>query len=264
MSWDARLLAVIPARGGSKGLPGKNIRPFVGLPLVAHTIQFAKLCPEINRCVVSTDSTEIADVARRFQADVPFTRPSDLAQDDTPMLPVLQHALKFVEREENQTYDFLLLLDPTSPAREPEDITGALKQLLGCPEADGIIGVSQPDFSPIWHSVVEQGGWMVDLMEDATKYERRQDVPPVYRINGSLYVWRTGFVRRAGDSWRRAGKHLMYEVPEFRAMSFDNAREFERAELLVNNGFISLPWMGTGGIGATVEATPGSIKGDQR
>ncbi len=243
MSGDGRLLAVIPARGGSKGLPGKNIRHFAGIPLIGHTIMFAGMCPEITRCVVSTDSAEITRVAKEFDADVPFTRPAELAQDDTPMLPVLRHALAFVEQEEGRPYDALLLLDPTSPAREPADIAGALKVLLANPAADGIIGVSEPDFSPIWHTVVEKEGWMVDLMEDAVKYERRQDVPTVYRINGSLYIWRTGFVRRSGDSWRSAGKHLMYEVPEHRAMSFDNAREFERAELLVSHGFIDFPWL---------------------
>lgn len=259
MNRDSRLLAVIPARGGSKGLPGKNIRPFAGLPLIAHTIRFAGLCPEINRCVVSTDSADIADVAKRFQADVPFTRPSDLAQDDTPMLPVMQHALQCVEREDGLVYDYLLLLDPTSPAREPQDVRCSLAQLRASPEADGVIGVSQPDFSPIWHTVVDRDGWMVDLMEDAKKYERRQDVPPVYRINGSLYIWRTGFVRNAGCSWRRAGKHLMYEVPEFRAMSFDNDMEFQRAELLVNHGFISFPWLEP-----TADMIAGGSKGAHR
>ena len=237
------MLAVIPARGGSKGLPGKNVRPFMGIPLIAHSILFSRMCPQIDRCIVSTDSQEIADVAMEFQGDVPFIRPSELAQDDTPMLPVLRHALSTVEEQDGIKYDYLILLDPTSPGREPQDVTGALGRLVENPQADGVIGVSEPDFNPIWHCVVDQGGWMIDLMEDATKYERRQDVPPVYRINGSIYIWRTAFVRSSGDSWRKTGRHLMQQIPESRAMSFDTPEEFNRAEVLVKNGFISFPWL---------------------
>ena len=93
------MLAVIPARGGSKGLPGKNIRQFAGLPLIVHSIRMAELCREIDDCVVSTDSEEIAEVARKYGAKVPFLRPAELARDDTPMWPVLQHALHEMERQ---------------------------------------------------------------------------------------------------------------------------------------------------------------------
>lgn len=240
-----RLLAVIPARGGSKGLPGKNIRPFAGLPLIAHTVLLARRCPEITRCIVSTDSHEIADAAIRYGADVPFPRPADLAQDDTPMWPVLQHALATIESQEGVPYDYLLLLDPTSPAREPSDIADALQRLIAAPSADGILGVSQPAFNPIWHCVIERDGWMADLIERGAEFERRQDVPVVYRINGSLYIWRAGFVRTADRSWRRTGKHLIYEIPELRAMSIDTAQEFEQAELLVKSGLVTFPWLAT-------------------
>ena len=240
-SW---VLAVIPARGGSKGLPGKNIRPFAGLPLIAHTILFAKMCPEITRCIVSTDSPAIAAVARRFGADVPFLRPAELAQDDSPIWAVLRHALETLETTECVDYEYLVLLDPTSPAREPSDLTEALGRLRHCPEADGIIEVSQPDFNPIWHCVMERDGWMVDLDAAGAGYEQRQQVPVVYRINGALYLWRTAFVRRALDgSWRRSGKHLVYEIPEARAMSIDTLQQFERAELLVKSGLVTFPWL---------------------
>lgn len=243
MKGPTRILAVIPARGGSKGLPGKNIRALAGLPLIAHTILFAKSCPEIDRCIVSTDSEEIARVARQFGGDVPFLRPPELARDDTPMWPVLRHAIAWVEQHGEVKFDLLLLLDPTSPAREPSDVTGALNRLRGCSGADGIIGVSQPDFNPIWTCVVDRDGWMEALISQDADYYRRQDVPCVYRINGSMYLWRAQFVRSEEVSWRQKGKHLMYEIPEARAMSVDTAAEFERAELLVREGFIDLPWL---------------------
>jgi len=245
LNHDAQVLAVIPARGGSKGVPGKNIRPFAGLPLIAHTILFARLCPEIHRCIVSTDSPEIAAVSKEFGADFPFLRPAELAQDDTPMWPVLRHALAQVEQLTGTHYSMLLLLDPTSPAREPSDITGAIQLMARSPDADGIVGVSQPDFNPMWHCVVEREGWMSDLIEGGSKFNRRQQVPAVYRINGSLYIWRTEFVRAQEHSWRDNGKHLMYEIPESRAMSIDTPQEFERAELLVKGGLISFPWLNT-------------------
>lgn len=243
MSEGTKVLAVIPARGGSKGLPGKNIRPFAGLPLIAHTILFARMCPEIHRCIVSTDSADIAGVARQFQADVPFLRPPELAKDDTPMWPVLQHALEYVEQHDGVLYDLLLLLDPTSPSREPSDIAGALNRLKQSPKADGIIGVSQPHFNPIWHCVVERDGWMADLIEGGSSYERRQEVPAVYRINGSLYIWRTRFVRSAARSWHDTDRHLIYEIPEPRAMAIDTPYEFQRFELMVNHGMVHFPWL---------------------
>ena len=238
-----RVLAVIPARRGSKGLPGKNIKPFMGIPLIAHSIMLAKMCPQINRCIVSTDSHEIADVATKYSGDVPFIRPQELAQDNTPMLPVLRHALKMVEIDEAQHFDYLVLLDPTSPGRYPQDVTQALQKLMDNSNADGIIGVSEPDFSPLWHCVVDNGGWMEDLSPEAVKYERRQDVPKVYRINGSIYIWRSEYIRTSADSWRSTGKHVMMEIPESRAMSFDTEEEFIRTETLVRSGLIKFPWL---------------------
>lgn len=243
MSEAQSLLAIIPARGGSKGLPGKNMRSFVGLPLIAHSILFAKQCPQITRVIVSTDSPEIAGVAGYYGAAVPFMRPPELARDDTPLWPVLRHALETTEGVDGRTYDLVVLLDPTSPAREPADIERALRRLDREPSADGIIGVSRPDFNPIWHCVTERDGWMTYLIDEGVRYDRRQDVPAVYRINGVLYIWRRGFLRTQTTGWQGVGRHLMYETPERRAMSIDELDEFERAELLVKSGLIKFPWL---------------------
>ena len=243
MNAAPKILAVIPPRGGSKGLPGKNILPFAGLPLIAHTILFARMCTEITRCIVSTDSTEIADVARQYQGEVPFIRPSELAQDDTPMWPVLQHALQQSEQETGELYDMVLLLDPTSPARERADVSQVVERLLECAAAYGVVGVSKPDFNPLWNCVVERDDWMEDLVAGGSDYDRRQDAPDVYRINGSLYLWRADFVRNEKRSWRQTGRHLIYEIPEIRAMSLDSAIEFQKADLLVKGGLITLPWL---------------------
>ncbi len=159
------------------------------------------------------------------------------------MWPVLRHALKAVEDIDGVRYEYVLLLDPTSPGRLPADVAGAYRFLQRTPSADGIIGVSQPAFNPIWHCVIQRDGWMADLIEDGAEYNRRQDVPVVYRINASLYIWRSDFVRSQETDWRRTGKHLMHEIPEIRAMHIDNEHEFEKAELLVKSGVISFPWL---------------------
>jgi N-acylneuraminate cytidylyltransferase len=240
------MLAVIPARGGSKGLPGKNLRPLAGLPLIAHSIRLAQMCPDIRRVIVTTDSPQIAQLAREFGADVPFVRPAELARDDTPMWPVLRHALEAVTEPDDRSFRYLLLLDPTSPGRFPEDIAGAVARLNTTPAADGIVGVSIPEFNPLWHCVVERQGWMEDLMPGAEQYTRRQDVPTVFRINATLYIWRTEFVRREADGWRGSGRHLVYEVPESRAIHIDDLEEFRKAEALIRHGLVRLPWLASG------------------
>ena len=246
MTGAPQVLAVIPARGGSKGLPGKNTRSFAGLPLIAHSILFARMCPEITRCVVSTDSSEIAEVAKQHGGEVPFLRPAELAQDSSPLFPTLRHALLQMEEFDHTSYDYVVLLDPTSPAREPSDISGALASLAGAPSASGVVSVSEPDFNPMWNCVVEKEGWMADLIPEGARFQRRQDVPRVLRINGALYIWRAEFVRKERSSWRSEGRHLMYEIPERRAMSIDHMFEFQRAELMVTAGLISFPWLSAG------------------
>lgn len=243
MNKDTGVLAVIPARGGSKGLPGKNTLLFAGLPLIAHSIMFARQCQEIERVLVTTDSEEIAGVAKAFGGDAPFLRPQELAQHDTPMWPVLRHALATAEELDGKRYQWLLLLDPTSPARERNDLTEALQQLQGSPSADGIISVSRPPFNPVWHCVVQRDGVMADLFEGGGHYHRRQDVPVVYRINGVLYLWRTDFVRTQQSDWRGQGRHLLYEIPDVRAISIDDLNGFRQAELLVKEGLIRFAWL---------------------
>lgn len=232
-------LAVIPARGGSKGLPGKNTRPLAGLPLIEHSIRLAALCPEIERTVVSTDSQEIANAARSAGAEV-VDRPSSLAQDDTPMLPVLQHALAAVGQE--SAYTRLLLLDPTSPARLPEDVERAHALLEADAAADGVVSVSEPAFNPIWHAVVERDGYLEQLFPDGRRYGRRQDVPRVLRIAATLYLFRISFLQGERETWL-AGRHLPLEIPDLRALHIDVADDFATAEALICCGAVSLPWL---------------------
>ena len=235
------VLAVIPARGGSKGLPGKNVRELAGIPLIAHSILCAKMSSCVSEIVVSTDSEEIARVAKSYGAWVPFMRPAALASDAASMWPVIQHALRESESASNRHYDVVLLLDPTSPGRMPADIDTAIDGLMRDPVSDGVAGVSEPDFNPFWHAVVEENGYMVDLFPQAKTFARRQDVPTVYRINASLYAWKRDFVLSATD-WR-AGRTRLHVIPESNALHIDDLRQFQMVEMMHSAKLIEFPWM---------------------
>lgn len=240
-----RVLGVVPARGGSKGLPGKNLRSLAGLPLVGHSLRAAAMVPSITRCIVSTDSAEIAAVARDLGGDVPFLRPAALAADDTPMAPVLRHALAEAERDV-EPYDYVVLLDPTSPARDPADITAALDRLAERPEWDGVVSVSAPTFHPVWVGVrpaADDPDRMERYFSDGAGVTRRQQLGRYLRVNGNFYVWRAAFVRRLETSWLDEGVHGMVEIPELRAFAIDYEEELEVLRALVAQGLVRLPWL---------------------
>jgi CMP-N,N'-diacetyllegionaminic acid synthase len=238
------ILAVIPCRGGSKGLPGKNVRSLAGLPLLAHSIKLARLCPEIAQCIVSTDSEEIATVARAHEGVVPFLRPSNLAQDDTPMWPVLQHALQEMERREGRSYGSLLLLDPTSPGRLPKDLQKAIQILEEDTACLGVVTASVPHFNPRWVCVeLQPDGYIRQSFSNDQAYTRRQDVPVVYRINGSLYLWRRDHVVNSDAPDICTQPHRMLDIPEERAIHIDEIHDFNLAEVLIREGLVQLPWL---------------------
>lgn len=240
-----RVLAVVPARGGSKGLPGKNLRSLAGLPLVVHSVRAAEAMRTVTRCVVSTDDPQVAAVARKHGADVPWLRPAELATDDTPMAPVLRHALAAVEAEEGSPYDAVVLLDPTSPARVPAEVDAAVERLLDTPNLDGVISVSQPSFNPVWVGVrpsADEPEVLERYFPEGAGVTRRQDTRRYLRINGTFYVWTSAFVRRLESSWFDEGRHAMVEIPEWRAYAIDYLEEFEDLEAAVARGRVVLPW----------------------
>jgi len=238
------VLAVIPARGGSKGAPWKNIRTLAGLPLIDHSIRLSRLCGEIAKCVVSTDSEEIAAVARECGAEVPFLRPPELAGDDTPMWPVLQHALTEMESHDHCRYGSLLLLSPTSPARLPEDVSKAMRLLEEDNRAVGVVAASTPPFNPRWVCIdIAKDGYVHQSFPDGNVYARRQDVPAVYRINGALYLWRRDHVANSEAPRYFEMPHRMLEIPESRAIDIDSLHDFRLAELMLHDGMISFPWL---------------------
>jgi len=243
LSKHKKTLAIIPARGGSKGFPGKNIATLCGFPLIAHSIMCSSITPEINRAIVSTDSEEIAMVARDHGGDVPFIRPSELAQDTSAMWPVIRHALDWIETTDSVNYDTVVLLDPTSPNRSPAQLRDVINSLWQDADTTGVISVSEPDFHPIWHCVTQVSNKMADFHADGYKYVRRQDLPKVYRINGSIYAWKASFVRKNIVDWRSTGNNKIYEMDNFSSIHIDDEKQFKLAELMVDRGLINFPWL---------------------
>jgi len=181
----------VPARGGSKGLARKNLATFRGTPLVAHAVETACRVRGLDRIVVSTDDDEIAEVARRAGAEVPFRRPAELATDETPTLPVVQHALGWLEAH-GVALDGVVLLQATSPLRTAQHIEAAIQKFIET-GADSVTTVCAVDHSPYWMQQLD-GDRLRALLSEGERYGRRQDLPPVYRLTGAVYVTRRDVV----------------------------------------------------------------------
>ncbi|HZD48797.1 MAG TPA: hypothetical protein VE178_08615, partial [Silvibacterium sp.] len=182
--------------------------------------------------------------ARECGGDVPFLRPAALAQDDTPMWPVLRHALEEMESLDGCRYGSVLLLSPTSPARLPEDISQAVRLLEQDDETVGVVAASEPRFNPRWVCIeIAENGYMRQSFPAGKVYVRRQDVPAVYRINGVLYLWRRDHVANSEGPRYYEMPHRMLEIPESRAIDIDSPLDFRLAELMLREGMIRFPWL---------------------
>ena len=224
------VIAIIPARGGSKGVPRKNLRALGGKPLIAWTIACAKAAPSIGRVIVSTDDPEIAEAATEAGAEVPFLRPADLAQDTTPDLPVCRHVLEQLAAAGNLP-DVVVWLRPTSPLRRVEDIEGAIAA-LATTRADSVRSVSLSKAHPYWMKTVADGllESFVPGKDDRT-HPNRQSLPPVYMLNGAVDVMRTPVVLARQSLWGDSvGAFVM---PAERSIDIDTFTDFAMAEILL-------------------------------
>jgi len=180
-----KILALIPARGGSKGIPGKNIMPIAGKPMIEYSIDAAKMSKLLNYIVVSTDSTEIAACARENEVEV-IVRPSDIAGDESPIIDTINHAITILKEEKGFFPDIVVLLQPTSPLRNTNDIDCAIEQYL-TGKFDSVISVCETEHSPyLCFTMFEEK--LKPLFEKKISSSRRQDLPPTYRPNGAIYV----------------------------------------------------------------------------
>jgi CMP-N,N'-diacetyllegionaminic acid synthase len=215
-----RTLGLIPARGGSKSVPRKNVRGLAGKPVLAWTVEVALASPALERVVVSTDDEEIADVARACGAEV-LARPAELAQDETPDLPVYRHALARLD----DAYDAVAWLRPTAPLRTPDDVEAAVR-LLAETGADAVRSVCEAEHNPYWMARLEAGR-LVPLLDDVPP--RRQLLPPVYRLNGAVDVARCASV----GNELFGGDVRAYVMPPERSVDLDTELDFLLAEALL-------------------------------
>ncbi len=218
-------LGVITARGGSKGLPGKNVRLLGGRPLVAWTVAAALAAPELDRVILSTDDAAIAQAGREAGCEVPFLRPADLARDDTPSIDVVLHAL-----DQAPGHAWVVLLQPTSPLRTAADVSACIARCVaaGAPAACTVSAVGK---SPYWMFTLEPDGRMRRLLGQGEPALRRQDLPPAYAPNGAVYVARA--------DWLRAGRAFItpetvaHVMPPERSWDIDTELDLVVCEALL-------------------------------
>lgn len=230
MTIGKTVLAVIPARGGSKGLPGKNGREICGRPLIAWSIEQAKHCDDIHRIVVSTDDEQLAKFALEYGAEVPFMRPVELASDTTSTIDVIFHALDWFKEYENYRPEYILLLQPTSPLRSEKDIEGAM-QVLVAKNARAVVSVCESDHHPWWSNTLPANRNMKDFLRPEILNKRRQDLPNFYRLNGAIYLAEIDYLFKYNGFF--GPETFAYEMPKERSIDIDSAMDFKLASLFI-------------------------------
>ncbi|HZS37723.1 MAG TPA: acylneuraminate cytidylyltransferase family protein [Polyangia bacterium] len=224
------LLALIPARGGSKGVRGKNVALVAGRPLIAWTVEAARAARHVERVVVTTDSPEIAEAARAAGAEVPFLRPDELARDDTPGIAPALHATRWLDEHEAYRPELVCYLQPTSPLRRAEHIDAAV-ELLREKAADAAVSVTPVEHHPYWTKRLAPDGRLSDFLTPDPPITRRQDLPPLYALNGALYL-----VRRAvllADETLFPPNTVGYVMTPRDSLDVDTPFDLELADLLL-------------------------------
>lgn len=224
-----KILCVIPARGGSKRLPGKNIMELAGKPLIAYSIECARASGLLDRIVVSTDDEAITEVARSFGAEVPFMRPATLARDESSSADVLLHATEWLEENEGYTFDAVVLLQVTSPLRTTEDVEAAVKMLIDN-EAQNVFSVTKAHASPYTTLVETKADGYARLSKESAENE---PVPPVYELNGAVYAWWKNTLNRERPLFQ--DRTSFYVMERERSVDIDTLLDFKIAETILKD-----------------------------
>lgn len=221
------MIAIIPARGGSKGLPGKNIRPLNGKPLIAYAVEAALRSNHVDRVIISTDDEEIARVAVQYGAELPFMRPAELASDTALAVDNYIYTIGKLEQESGSIIDAFVVLQPTSPLRIAEDIDGAV-ELFEKKKADSVISYTQEAHPISWHKYLDEEGRFIDILN--ANINNRQDNRVSYYPNGAVYVFRTSMIR---ERKYYTDSSYAYIMPRIRSVDIDFIEDFEYAEFLL-------------------------------
>lgn len=221
------VLALVPARGGSKGIPDKNIRPLAGRTLLEYAARAASESAVVDRVVLSTDSERVAEEGRRAGLEVPFIRPTELAQDDTPMLPVIDHAVEFLAQH-GWDAEIVVLLQPTSPLRTPSHIRAAVQELRES-KADSVVTVVElpRHVSPDYVMRIDDGR-LVPFLDEGARITRRQDARPAFVRDGTVYAFWTRTLRETRSIYGHNCRPLV--VPARESITIDTQDDWEDAE----------------------------------
>lgn len=225
---EFKIIGVIPARGGSKSIPRKNIKILQGKPLVAYTIEEAKKSKHLTHLVVSTEDKEIKNISLKYGAEVPFFRPKELATDDALAIPTVQHAVITIEKIKNIKYDYVIMLQPTAPLRKTEDIDKALAMLIEA-DADGVISVVDVDnWHPMKMKKFDENSYLIDYQTPPVENPPRQILPRVYMVNGAIYATKRDIFMEKNTF--KGEKCLGYIMPPERSVNIDTEIDFLIAE----------------------------------
>ncbi|MCX5715312.1 MAG: acylneuraminate cytidylyltransferase family protein [Candidatus Omnitrophica bacterium] len=233
MHKNKKILCLIPARDGSKGIPKKNIKPLMGKPLIAWTIGQAKKSKYIDRIIVSTDSEEIAGISRRYGAQTPFLRPEGLSRDSSTGMDVILHAIGWMEKND-KTYDLLIYLQPTSPLRTSKDIDNAI-ELLFLKKAQSIISVCEAEHHPYLMNILPKDKCMKGFIKKGHVNKNRQELAPFYRLNGAIFLSRWDYIKQRKSFFGK--KAFAYVMPAESSIDIDKRIDFKFAEFMfMDNG----------------------------
>jgi CMP-N,N'-diacetyllegionaminic acid synthase len=224
------IFGLIPARGGSKGLPQKNIRSLNGKPLIAWTIETARAAKFFDQIIVSTEDQEIVTVAEQYGATVPFIRPAELATDEAKGIDVVIHALNWLTEHEHH-YDLVFFLQPTSPLRQTDDIKGCL-ELFFQKQAGAIVSVCEAEHPPLWMNTLGPDLCMKDFLQKEIADENRQSLSKYYRINGALYLADWDYLMK--NKGFMGNETYAYIMPKERSIDIDTEFDLKLAEYLLN------------------------------
>ena len=224
------ILAIIPARKGSKRIENKNILDLCGKPLIAYTIEAATSSGVINKVIVSTNCEQTAEISKKYGAEVPFIRPDELATDNAATYSVLEHAISYF-KEKKILFDLIVLLQPTSPLRSPKDIDGAVA--LIDENTDAVVSVCEAEYSPLWCNTLPPDHSMKNFLNKNLTGKRSQELPVYYRLNGAVYAANTDYLlKNKGFFGQRTKAYIM---PRSRSVDIDTIDDLRYAEFLLRS-----------------------------
>lgn len=225
------MLAIIPARGGSKGIPHKNIKMLAGKPLIYYTIKAARESKFIDKIIVSTDSTEISYVAKSFGAEIPFLRPNELAEDTSKAIDAYLYTVEKLNKEFGESIEDFVVLLPTAPLRTAKDIDNAI-EIFYERKAETVISVAEAEHPPTWYKKINTGGVLEDYFKFSDNSLNRQEAEKTYLPNGAIYIFNYKSLKNNYNYYNE--KTFPYIMTKENSVDIDTELDFQLAELLIN------------------------------